>query len=134
MKMEHKVSPCSSGCPTQDHLSYGACLRAKRQMIGYCRSAYGADRTRQKLWDKELDLYRSARDAGIEPDGTGMAKVQFAMDQSEKHGMSYGRDFQVAPNGRGGYDAVSHKDMAAVTKELDKSNDMQVLKEVTGVR
>lgn len=120
---------CSSGCPTQDCPSYGACLRRKRQMVGYCRSAYGADASRQKLWDRELDLYKEARDAGIQPDGTGMSKIQFAMDQSERHGMRYGTDFDVAPDGKGGFDAVSHDMVKAVTAEIDKSSDMQLIRE-----
>jgi len=120
---------CSSGCPTQDCPSYGACLRRKRQMVAYCRSAYGADASRQKLWDRELDLYKSARDAGIQPDGTGMDKIRFAMEQSEKHGMRYGTDFNVAPDGKGGFDAVSHKMVEQVTAEIDRSSDMQMIKE-----
>lgn len=120
---------CSSGCATNNHSSYGECLRAKRQMVGYCRSAYGADKTRQNLWDAELDRYRAAREAGIQPDGTGMKKIDFAIRQSEKHGMAYGRDFQVAPDGRGGFDAVSHETVKAVTAEIDKSSDMQVIRE-----
>jgi hypothetical protein len=98
-------------------------------MVGYCRSAYGADATRQKLWDRELNLYKEARDAGIEPDGTGMSKIQFAMDQSERHGMRYGKDFAVAPDGKGGFDAVSHDTVKAVTAEIDKSADMQLIRE-----
>jgi len=120
---------CSSGCPTQNHRTYGECLRSKRQMVAYCRSAYGADASRQKLWDRELDLYKSARDAGIQPDGTGMDKIRFAMEQSEKHGMRYGTDFNVAPDGKGGFDAVSHKMVEQVTAEIDRSSDMQMIKE-----
>lgn len=105
-------------------------MRAKKQMVGYCRSAYGADKTKQKLWDRELDMYKSARDAGIQPDGTGMGKIRFAMDQSDKHGMKYGTDFAVAPDGKGGYDAVSHRQVAEVTSMIDKSSDMAAIKEM----
>lgn len=120
---------CSSGCPTQDHATYGECMRSKKQMIGFAASVRGADKTRDKLWDKELDMYAAARKAGIQPDGTGTKKIQFAMDQSEKHGMRYGTDFNVIPNGKGGYDAVSHDMVKQVTAEIDKSNDMQVIRE-----
>ena len=120
---------CSSGCPTQDCPSYGACLRRKRQMVAYCRSAYGADASKEKLWQQELNLYKEARDAGIQPDGTGMGKIKFAMDQSEKHGMRYGTDFAVAPDGKGGFDAVSNKMVEQVTAEIDRSSDMQMIKE-----
>jgi hypothetical protein len=98
-------------------------------MVGYCRSAYGADASRQKLWDRELSLYKEARDAGIQPDGTGISKIKFAMEQSEKHGMRYGTDFDVAPDGKGGFDAVSHATVKAVTAEIDKSGDMQLIRE-----
>lgn len=120
---------CSSGCPTQDHRSYGECMRSKRQMVGFARSAYGADKTRDKLHERELTLYRELRAQGIQPDGTGMAKLKFAERMSAETGMAYGRDFQVAPNGRGGYDAVSNETIAKVTAEVDKSNDMQVIRE-----
>jgi hypothetical protein len=98
-------------------------------MVAYCRSAYGADKTRENLWQKELNLYKEARDAGIQPDGTGLDKIRFAMDQSEKHGMRYGTDFNVAPNEKGGLDAVSHEMVAKVTAEIDKSSDMQLIRE-----
>lgn len=120
---------CSTGCLTQNHLTYGDCMRSKRQMVGFAASARGADKTRDKLWDRELDLYAAARRQGIEPDGTGMAKIEFALSQSEEHGMAYGRDFRVTPDGKGGYDAVSHATVAAVTAEIDKSHDMQMIRD-----
>lgn len=121
---------CSTGCPTQNHTSYGECMRSKRQMVGFARSAYGADKTRDNLWNRELDMYAAARRQGIEPDGTGMAKIEFALKQSEEHGMAYGRDFRVAPNGKGGFDAVSHAQVAEVTASVDKSEDMKAIREM----
>lgn len=120
---------CSSGCLTQDHKSYGECMRSKRQMVGFARSAYGADKTRDKLHERELTLYRELRAQGIQPDGTGMAKLKFAEKMSAENGMAYGRDFQVAPNGKGGYDAVSNETVKKVTEMVDKSKDMQLIKE-----
>lgn len=120
---------CSSGCPTQDHGSYGECMRSKRQMVGFARSAYGADKTRDKLHERELSLYKELRGQGIQPDGTGMAKLKFAERMSAENGMAYGRDFQVAPNGKGGYDAVSNETVKKVTEMVDKSNDMRVIRE-----
>lgn len=120
---------CSSGCPTQDHRSYGDCMRSKRQMVGFARSAYGADKTRDNLWNRELDMYADLRRQGIQPDGTGMAKLEFAQKMSEEHGMAYGRDFQVAPDGKGGYGAVSHEMVKQVTDMIDKSNDMQTIRD-----
>lgn len=120
---------CSSGCPTQNHQSYGECMRSKRQMVGFARSAYGADKTRDKLHERELTLYKELRGQGIQPDGTGMAKLKFAERMSAENGMAYGRDFQVAPNGKGGYDAVSNETVKKVTEMVDKSKDMQLIKE-----
>lgn len=120
---------CSTGCPTQDHASYGECMRSKRQMVGFARSAYGADKTKDKLHERELNLYRELRAQGIQPDGTGMAKLKFAERMSAETGMAYGRDFQAAPNGKGGYDAVSHETVQQVTAMVDKSNDMQLIRE-----
>lgn len=120
---------CSTGCLTQDHRSYGECMRSKRQMVGFARSAYGADKSKDKLHERELSLYRELRAQGIQPDGTGMAKLKFAEKMSAENGMAYGRDFQVAPNGKGGYDAVSHETVKQVTSMVDKSKDMQVIRE-----
>ena len=120
---------CSSGCLTQNHKSWGECVRSKRQMVGFARSAYGADKTKDRLHERELTLYRELRSQGIQPDGTGMAKLKFAERMSAENGMAYGRDFQVAPDGKGGYDAVSNEMVKAVTSEIDKSNDMQVIRD-----
>lgn len=120
---------CSEGCPTKDHRSYGECMRSKRQMVGFARSAFGADKSRDKLHERELTMYKELRGQGIQPDGTGMAKLEFAKRMSEEQGMAYGRDFQVAPNGQGGYDAVSNETVKKVTEMVDKSKDMQVIRD-----
>ena len=120
---------CSRTCPTRDHATFGECMRAKNQMIGFARSAYGADKSRDNLHERELSLYSELRSQGIQPDGTGMAKLKFAERMSSETGMAYGRDFQVAPNGSGGYDAVSNETIAKVTAEVDKSKDMQMIRD-----
>lgn len=120
---------CSAGCPTRNCHSYGECMRSKRQMVGFARSAYGADKTKDNLHERELNLYRDLRAQGIQPDGTGINKLEFAKRMSEETGMAYGRDFQAAPNGRGGYDTVSHETVKQVTAMVDNSSDMQVIRE-----
>lgn len=45
-----------------------------------------------KKWDKELDLYRSARAQGIQPDGTSTKQIQQAIDISNQTGHAYGSD------------------------------------------
>ncbi len=120
---------CSSGCLTKDHATYGECMRSKRQMVGFARSVVGSDKTKDKLHERELNLYRDLRAQGIQPDGTGISKLEFAKRMSEEQGMRYGTDFQVAPNGKGGYDAVSNEMVKAVTAEIDKSKDMQAIRD-----
>ena len=71
---------CRSGCPTQDHQSWGECARAANMRIAYC-GVGGGDATAQKQWDNELSLYRQAR---------------AAMRQSDAAGAAYGRDFAKA--------------------------------------
>jgi hypothetical protein len=120
---------CSRTCTSRDHATFGECMRAKNQMIGYARSAYGADKTRDNLHERELTLYRDLRSQGIQPDGTGMAKLKFAERMSSETGMAYGRDFQVAPDGKGGFDAVSNETVRKVTEMVDQTKDMQLIRE-----
>lgn len=48
------MSNCSSGCKTQDHENWGACVRAKNTRVGWAASAAGLDLTAEKKWDAEL--------------------------------------------------------------------------------
>jgi hypothetical protein len=86
---------CRTGCPTQNHASWGECARAARVNIGYCGIG-GGDLTAQKRWDSELEDYRKARAAGIQPDGTTRNKVREAVALSDAAGAAYGRDFSKA--------------------------------------
>lgn len=80
---------CRTGCRTQDHESWGDCLRASNLKIGYCGQG-GGDATAQKKWDSELGLYREARAQGIQPDGTSTQKIRQAIDVSNQTGHAYG--------------------------------------------
>ena len=42
-----------------------------------------------KKWDAELNLYRSAREQGIQPAGTSTRLIQKAIDDSNKVGKAY---------------------------------------------
>lgn len=86
---------CRSGCPTQDHASWGECARAANLRVAYCGIG-GGDATAQKRWDEDLALYRSARAQGIQPDGTTRPKVEAAIKASDRAGAAYGRDFSAA--------------------------------------
>lgn len=83
---------CRSGCPTQDHASWGDCLRASniQMATGDASGAMIDSGWTSKKWDNELKLYREARAQGIQPDGTSKAQVQKAIDVSNKTGHAYG--------------------------------------------
>lgn len=82
---------CSSGCPTQDHATFGACLRSKKIQL--------ADPTAHQFntgLNKQLDNYVDARRAGIQPDGVGAKQVAAAWKETERTGTPYRGD-QITP-------------------------------------
>lgn len=80
---------CTSSCRTQDHESWGACVRAKNLKIEGCESHKGKDRTRQKKADKALDAYASARKQGIQPKSTRPHDIQTAVRKSDETGTAF---------------------------------------------
>jgi hypothetical protein len=81
---------CSSACTTRDHVSWGACVRGKALRVEGCRSATGgSDRSRQKAWDAELALFRSAADQGIVPASTRTGDIRAALDHSDRTGVAF---------------------------------------------
>lgn len=86
---------CRTGCPTQDHASWGECARAANLRVAYC-GVGGGDATAQKNWDSELELYRAARKQGIQPEGTTRNKVMAAIKASDAAGAAFGKDFKTA--------------------------------------
>jgi hypothetical protein len=78
--------------PNPDHIDSEFCLcfgckaRTLQLSTGDAASNKGMP---QKKWDKELDLYRSARKQGIQPAGTSTKQVQKALDDSNKVGKAY---------------------------------------------
>lgn len=83
------MSNCSTGCSTQDHETYGQCMRAKRAKVAYCNTAGGMDATTQRNWDKDLDHYREARKQGIQPSGTDRQSVDRAIAISDITSTAY---------------------------------------------
>ena len=83
---------CRTGCLTQDHDSWGDCLRASniQMSTGDANGELVSNGWTNKKWDNELKLYRDARAQGIQPDGTSTAKIRKAMDVSDKTGHAYG--------------------------------------------
>lgn len=83
-----KGARCSSACLTKDHRTFGECMRSKSLNLNPNLSNTGAS----KAWDGELQAYRDARSQGIQPAGTSMAKVQEAVDISNRTGKAFNAD------------------------------------------
>jgi hypothetical protein len=58
------MSKCRSGCPTQDHASWGECARGMGLQIGDLGRGVAA------ATDRRLDAYASARRQGLQPPST----------------------------------------------------------------
>lgn len=80
---------CTTGCPTQDCESYGACLKGKSARVAYCNSAGGMDYSSQKRWDRELSAYKDARAEGLQPSGTKLHQVENAKRISDATGTAF---------------------------------------------
>ena len=81
---------CSSSCQTQDHKTWGECVRAKGLRIGYEGATLsGVDAGVQRAADKNLENYAKARKYGIQPKSTNKRDVDFAVRVSEKTGSAY---------------------------------------------
>lgn len=76
--------PCTSTCRTQDHESYGACLRSKNLQIGDLMHVEV-----QKAGAKNLEAYANARKHGIQPKSTRPKDVQQAIRTSDQTGKPY---------------------------------------------
>lgn len=80
------MSNCSSGCTTQDHASYGECMKSK----GVRLPAIGIEgQAIQKKADKTLDEYAKARSYGIQPKSTRAADIEAAVRRSEQTGSAH---------------------------------------------
>ena len=78
---------CRSGCPTQDHGSYAACLRAANVTVGATINS-----PLQQMWEAtkaDLPAYRQARADGIQPEATSMEKVREAQTATRMLGRPY---------------------------------------------
>lgn len=65
---------CRTGCPTQDHASWGDCARASGIQVGDLTGAGPA-----RVTAKRLDAYASARRQGIQPPTTRLRDVQASL-------------------------------------------------------
>ena len=91
---------CRTGCVTKDHESYGQCLRAASLRVGWAKSAKGLDYTAEKRNEAELQAYRDARKAGVQPAGTRTPQIREAMELSAKAGAAYDAGTQTFSNGQ----------------------------------
>lgn len=79
------MTNCSSACPTQDHATFGACMRAKNLQLNPNLS----DTQSSKDWDVNLQKYRDARAQGIRPAGTTAAQIEHAEKVSDRAGLAF---------------------------------------------
>lgn len=86
---------CRSGCPTKDHATYAACLRASGVRVAYADSANRLDYSAQKEWDKVNQDYYDARRQGIDPKGCDRRSIDNAVRISNETGVAYHYDTPV---------------------------------------
>lgn len=79
---------CRSGCPTQDHGSWGDCVRASNIGMNAGDAKSGLAMPRKKV-ESELALYRQARAQGIQPKSTKTKDIQRAIEISNLSGKAY---------------------------------------------
>jgi hypothetical protein len=82
---------CSSTCPTQDHESYGQCLRSKRLTVADPQ----AHKHNQRVY-AQCDAYADARRAGLQPETVFKKDVDFAWKETERTGTPYRADKRAA--------------------------------------
>lgn len=76
---------CASSCKSQNHSSYGACLRSKGVAVTGLESTNPSfTREATKSWDSELDAYAAARKQGIQPASTKREHIEAAVEVSQQ--------------------------------------------------
>lgn len=83
------MSKCSSGCRTQDHASYGECMRSKGAGAFGVSISKGFSADREKQWNRDLDAYSAARRQGIQPASTKRRDVDAAVAVSNATGQAW---------------------------------------------
>lgn len=79
--------PCSSSCPTNDHQSWGHCVRSKNLQI----ADVGA-RLANASQTNAINQYVKAREAGLQPEGVSTRDVSAAWRETERTGVPYRAD------------------------------------------
>jgi hypothetical protein len=84
---------CASSCKTQNHASYGQCLRYQGLAVtGLESTSPSFTRERSRKFDAELVAYEAATKEGIQPDSVSMAAIDKARRASDEFGKPYRAD------------------------------------------
>ena len=84
---------CASSCQTQDHRSYGDCLKQQGlAVVGLESTSPSFGMSRQKAFDKETQLYGDTVAQGIQPDSTSTKDIRAALDKSDQFNKPYRAD------------------------------------------
>lgn len=75
---------CTSGCPTQDHASWGECARSKNLAV-----VAPDGRVHRAQFDSDMTAYADARKAGIQPATTRREDVDAAVRISDATGKPF---------------------------------------------
>ena len=72
---------CASSCLTQDHKSWGECVRSKNLSVSpNVNEGYSS---KQRAWDRDLNHYERAVNNGLQPEGTQRHQVDKAIKEAE---------------------------------------------------
>lgn len=77
------MSNCTSGCLTQDHRTYGECLKSKAPKVATADTRKG-DYAFRSNWNQEIKEYRDARKQGIQPKTSSLKDIRQAVSASQK--------------------------------------------------
>ena len=77
------MSNCTSGCLTQDHATYGECLKSKAPRVTTADTRKG-DYAFRSNWNQEIKEYRDARRQGIQPKTSSLKDIRQAVSASQK--------------------------------------------------
>ena len=84
---------CASSCTTQDHRSYGECLRSKNLAVyGLESTGSGITVKASQRFDNETDRARRLMSQGMLPDNCGNAALDKAERISNETGVPYRAD------------------------------------------
>lgn len=78
------MSNCTSGCKTQDHASYGECLRSNMPSVKNSTRSVDDLYAKNALNTMEITEYRAARAQGIQPKTTRLPDIRQAVAASKK--------------------------------------------------